>query len=96
VFGVGDFRELECAEEVMAFERCQGSTRVVCLNNLTGWPQLVELQLPGLTGRLPAVLSGSISEAPEVLGEDYQIELPPFGYVWLLFADPPTRDSARN
>ena len=96
VFGLGDFRELACVEAVMAFERSQGSTRVICLNNLTAWPQLTTIQLEGLDGRAPAVLSGSLPEAPRVVGSDYQIELPPYGYVWLLFSDPPAHDSVNN
>ena len=96
MFGLGTFEALECADEVMAFIREQGTTRVVCLNNLTAWPQLAEVALPGLEGRMPAVLSGSVPEAPEVIGEDYQIELPPYGYAWLLFADPPAPAGTRN
>ncbi|MDO5494473.1 MAG: maltose alpha-D-glucosyltransferase [bacterium] len=96
VFGLGEFHQLECADEVLAFSRVRGSTQVVCLNNLTGWPQLVDVKLPGLEGRMPAVISGSVPEAPEVISEDYQIELPPYGYVWLLFADPPAVGAARN
>ncbi|SDY99329.1 maltose alpha-D-glucosyltransferase [Tessaracoccus flavus] len=89
VFGLGDFTELECTDAVMAFERSQGSTRVICLNNLTAWPQLAVLELDGLHGRVPAVLSGSVGDAPEVVETNYRIELPPYGYMWLLFADPP-------
>ncbi|HHW84413.1 MAG TPA: alpha-amylase, partial [Actinomycetales bacterium] len=96
VFGLGEFRQLECADEIMAFTRTRGSTKVVCLNNLTGWPQLAQVKLPKVEGRMPAVISGSIPEAPEVITEDYQIELPPYGYVWLLFADPPAVEAARN
>ena len=96
VFGVGEYRELECPESVLAFERVQGSTRVLCLNNLTAWPQLVEVDLPGLDGRTPAVLSGTIPEAPQVVGDSYRIELPPYGYAWLLFTDPPAEEGGAS
>jgi len=96
VFGVGEYRELECPESVLAFERVQGSTRVLCLNNLTAWPQSVEVDLPGLDGRTPAVLSGTIPEAPQVVGDSYRIELPPYGYAWLLFTDPPAEEGGAS
>ncbi|HHU39122.1 MAG TPA: maltose alpha-D-glucosyltransferase [Propionibacterium sp.] len=96
VFGLGSFRELESTNEVFAFERAQGSTRVLSFNNLTEWPQLVDVQLEGLVGRTPSVLSGSIGEAPEVIVDQYQLELPPFGYVWLLFSDPPATPVQRS
>ena len=89
VFGQGDFTELESTNEVFAFARSQGTTRVLSFNNLTEWPQLAAVQLEGMEGRTPVVLSGSVGEAPEVISSTYQIELPPYGYVWLLFADPP-------
>ena len=89
VFGLGDFTELESTNEVFAFARSQGTTRVLSFNNLTEWPQLAAVQLEGMEGRTPVVLSGSVGEAPEVISSTYQIELPPYGYVWLLFADPP-------
>lgn len=93
---MGEYRELECPESVLAFERVQGSTRVLCLNNLTAWPQLVEVNLPGLDGRTPAVLSGTIPEAPQVVGDSYRIELPPYGYAWLLFTDPPAEEGGAS
>ncbi|HJE52094.1 MAG TPA: maltose alpha-D-glucosyltransferase [Tessaracoccus flavescens] len=96
VFGLGDFQQIDCDDSILAFSRNQGSTHVFCLNNLTAWPQLAEVKMAGFEGRVPAVLSGSIGEAPEVITEDYRIELPPYGYVWLLFSDPPANDSARN
>ena len=89
VFGVGDFTDLEGPDAVMAFQRQRGNTRVVSLNNLTGWPQLAEVTLVGLAGQTPVVLSGSVEEAPEVLSDQYQVELPPYGYMWLLFDDSP-------
>ncbi|WP_052459622.1 maltose alpha-D-glucosyltransferase [Tessaracoccus massiliensis] len=93
VFGIGAYHELDCLEEVLAFERRQGSTRVVCVNNLTAWPQMAGFTLPGLEGQTPAVLSGSIPEAPQVIGQNYRIELPPYGYAWLLFTDPPAEEA---
>ncbi|MBB1509316.1 maltose alpha-D-glucosyltransferase [Tessaracoccus sp. MC1756] len=89
LFGVGSFRELDGPEEVFSFERRQGTNLVLCVNNLTAWPQMVEVELPGLDGRTPAVLSGTVPEAPQVIGDQYRIELPPYGYAWLLFKDVP-------
>jgi maltose alpha-D-glucosyltransferase/alpha-amylase len=81
----------------MAFQRQLGNARVVSLNNLTEWPQLARVTVPGQTGRTPIVLSGSLSEAPEVVSDQYQVELPPYGYMWLLFDDKPQSTTpARN
>ena len=97
VFGLGTFADLEGPEAVMAFQRQLGNARVVSLNNLTEWPQLARVTVPGPTGRTPIVLSGSLSEAPEVVSDQYQVELPPYGYMWLLFDDKPQSTTpARN
>ena len=81
----------------MAFQRQRGKTRLVSLNNLTEWPQLAEVTLNGLAGKTPVVVSGTVEEAPEVLSDHYQVELPPYSYIWLLFDDsPPTNQPPRN
>ena len=87
VFGLGDFTDLEGSDEVLSFQRQRGTTRLVSLNNLTEWPQIAEVSLAGLAGQIPIVLSGSVGGAPEVVSERYLVELPPYGYVWLLFDD---------
>ena len=43
-----------------------------------------------------AVLSGTIPEAPQVVGDSYRIELPPYGYAWLLFTDPPAEEGGAS
>ena len=46
-FGLGTFADLEGPEAVMAFQRQLGNARVVSLNNLTEWPQLARVTVPG-------------------------------------------------
>jgi maltose alpha-D-glucosyltransferase/alpha-amylase len=64
---------------------------------MTPWPRLAEVTLTDLAGHVPVVLSGSVEESPEVLSDQYQVELPPYGYLWLLFDDsPPSTPTSRS
>jgi len=97
VFGLGDYTDLEGSDAVMSFQRQRGNTRLISLNNMTPWPRLAEVTLTDLAGHVPVVLSGSVEESPEVLSDQFQVELPPYGYLWLLFDDsPPSTPTSRS
>ncbi|HEU5470087.1 MAG TPA: maltose alpha-D-glucosyltransferase [Actinophytocola sp.] len=87
-FGLGDFTELGSSNpSVLAYLRrwVDPSTGdedlVVCVNNLSRFPQPVELDLSDQTGRIPVELTGGVGFPP--IGElPYLLTLPGHGFYW--------------
>jgi maltose alpha-D-glucosyltransferase/alpha-amylase len=87
-FGLGDFTEL-CSSNpsVLAYRRHHagnhdtGDDLVICVNNLSRFPQPVELDLSEHEGGVPVELTGGVRFPP--IGElPYLLTLPGHGFYW--------------
>ena len=96
VFGVGRYEELSSSNpSVLAFVRevdegvFDGPDRVLCVNNLSRFPQPVELDLRRFRGVTPVECMGGVWFPP--IGElSYLLTLPGHGFYW--FQLPPPRE----
>ncbi|MFT7840956.1 maltose alpha-D-glucosyltransferase [Saccharothrix sp. BKS2] len=81
-FGLGTFTELTCANpSVLAYLRAHGDDLVLCVNNLSRFPQQAEFDLAEFAGSLPVELTGGVVFAP--IGADpYRLTLPGHGFYW--------------
>ena len=82
VFGMGSFEELGTSNpSVLAFAREFGDDRVLCVNNLSRFPQPVELDLSKYQGCMPVELTGLVHFPP--VGElPYLLTLAGHGFIW--------------
>ena len=88
-FGLGDFRELDNGNpSVLTYLREHDDERLLCVNNLSKYPQAVELDLSEFAGATPVELTGSVP-FPEIGADSYQITLPGHGFYWFELLDPP-------
>jgi maltose alpha-D-glucosyltransferase/alpha-amylase len=82
VFGMGDYHELGSSNpSVLAFVREFGDDRVLCVNNLSRFPQPVELDLRRFEGMVPVELTGLV-HFPKVGELPYLLSLPGHGFMW--------------
>jgi maltose alpha-D-glucosyltransferase/alpha-amylase len=84
-FGLGDFTELGCSNpSVLAYLRKYTDDRddlVICVNNMSRFPQPVELDLSEYQGGVPVELTGGVRFPP--IGElPYLLTLPGHGFYW--------------
>jgi maltose alpha-D-glucosyltransferase/alpha-amylase len=98
-FGIGDFTELGSSNpSVLAFlrhwvpseaEAAEGATEdiVMCVNNLSRFPQPVELDLSEHRGRALIELTGGVP-FPTVGELPYMLTLPGHGFYWFQFTNP--------
>ncbi|MGH7609238.1 MAG: maltose alpha-D-glucosyltransferase [Candidatus Dormibacteria bacterium] len=88
VFGRGDFQLVEVTNpSVLAYIRSSESERVLCINNLSRFPQPVNLDLHRLEGLQPVELVGRVP-FPKVAPGPYPLTLGPHGFYWLRLEDP--------
>ncbi len=82
VFGMGSYGELSSSNpSVLAFVREFGDDKVLCVNNLSRFPQPVELDLRRFEGYVPVELTGLVRFPP--VGElPYLLSLPGHGFMW--------------
>ncbi|MEV7964935.1 maltose alpha-D-glucosyltransferase [Sphaerisporangium sp. NPDC088356] len=94
VFGLGEFTELNSSNpSVLAFVRELGDDRVLCVNNLSRFPQPVELDLRRFEDVTPVECTGGVPFPP--IGElPYLLTLPGHGFYW--FTLPPTSAAAEE
>ncbi|SEM88122.1 maltose alpha-D-glucosyltransferase [Nonomuraea pusilla] len=87
VFGLGEYTELNSSNpSVLAFVRELGDDRMLCVNNLSRFPQPVELDLRRFVGVSPVETMGGVPFPP--IGElPYLLTLPGHGFYW--FTLPP-------
>ncbi|MFC4061339.1 maltose alpha-D-glucosyltransferase [Planomonospora corallina] len=87
VFGLGAFTELNASNpSVLAYVRELGDDRMLCVNNLSRFPQPVELDLRRFEGSVPVETMGGVPFPP--IGElPYLLTLPGHGFYW--FTLPP-------
>ncbi|MFP5219223.1 MAG: maltose alpha-D-glucosyltransferase [Actinomycetes bacterium] len=82
VFGMGSYEELGSSNpSVLAFVREFGDDRVLCVNNLSRFPQPVELDLRRFEGFLPVELTGLV-QFPRIGELPYLLTLPGHGFLW--------------
>ena len=86
-FGLGDYRELGGSNPtVLAYVRTLGSVdgsrdTVLCVNNMSRFPQPVELDLSAWQGGVPHELTGGVPFPP--IGQlPYLLTLPGHGFYW--------------
>ena len=95
-FGLGDFTELGSSNpSVLAYRRHHGGDEdteedlVICVNNLSRFPQPVELDLSEHEGGVPVELTGGVRFPP--IGElPYLLTLPGHGFYWFQIILPET------
>ncbi|WP_170140856.1 maltose alpha-D-glucosyltransferase [Allonocardiopsis opalescens] len=94
VFGTGDFTELHASNpSVLAYVREYGNDRMLCVNNLSRFPQPVELDLRKFIGVTPIECTGGVIFPP--IGElPYLLTLPGHGFYW--FQLPPNLESTHT
>ncbi len=82
VFGMGSYDELGSSNpSVLAFVREFGDDKVLCVNNLSRFPQPVELDLNRFDGYLPVELTGLV-QFPAIGELPYLLSLPGHGFLW--------------
>ncbi|GAA4610522.1 maltose alpha-D-glucosyltransferase [Actinoallomurus liliacearum] len=92
VFGVGDYTELTASNpSVLAFVREYGQDRVLCVNNLSRFPQPVELDLRRFKGANPVECMGGV-QFPTIGELPYLLTLPGHGFYWFLLSPSPGGD----
>jgi maltose alpha-D-glucosyltransferase/alpha-amylase len=85
-FGLGEYRELGGSNPtVLAYMRTHGdgdaADVVLCVNNMSRFPQPVELDLSAWQGSVPHELTGGVPFPP--IGElPYLLTLPGHGFYW--------------
>ncbi|GLW05137.1 trehalose synthase/amylase TreS [Microtetraspora sp. NBRC 13810] len=82
VFGTGAYSELWSSNNaVLTFVREEGDDRMLCVNNLSKFPQPVELDLRRFAGMTPVECRGGVPFP--VIGEiPYLLTLPGHGFYW--------------
>ena len=91
VFGIGIYEELTSSNpSVLAFVRLpdasddadtDGSDRILCVNNLSRFPQPVELDLRRFIGVTPVECMGGVT-FPKIGELSYLLTLPGHGFYW--------------
>jgi len=82
VFGMGSYDELGTSNpSVLAFVREFGDDKVLCVNNLSRFPQPVELDLRRFEGMVPVELTGLV-HFPQIGELPYLLSLPGHGFMW--------------
>ena len=87
-FGLGTFEEVGSRNPtVLSFVRRFGDDVVLCVNNLSRFPQPVELDLRQFEGYKPVELTGRV-EFPDIGVLPYMLTLAGHGFYWFELAKP--------
>jgi maltose alpha-D-glucosyltransferase/alpha-amylase len=94
-FALGRYEELQSSNpSVLAYvrEHVDDGTpdRVICVNNLSRFPQPVQLDLSAYAGHTPVELTGG-AQFPQIGDLPYLLTLPGHGFYWFQIT-PPTED----
>ena len=88
VFGLGTFEELGASNpSVLAYVREFGDDRVLCVANLSRFPQPVELDLRRFAGAVPVEMIGDV-HFPRIGELPYLLTMPGHGHYWFALAAP--------
>ncbi|MBX6372237.1 MAG: maltose alpha-D-glucosyltransferase [Acidothermus sp.] len=83
-FGCGTYTELSASNpSILAFVREFGDDRVMCVNNLSRFPQPVELDLRRYEGVVPIEMTGGMP-FPRIGELPYLLTLPGHGFYWFM------------
>src|SRR5579884_93982 len=83
VFGRGTLKFLPSANrKVLSYVRQSDGQSVLCLANLSRFPQPVDLDLSGLAGMVPVEMLGYV-EFPRITKQPYRFTLGAYGFLWL-------------
>ncbi|WP_239018357.1 maltose alpha-D-glucosyltransferase [Propionibacterium ruminifibrarum] len=98
VFGLGDFMDLGGENDaVLSYLRTlsdeTGTSRVLCLNNLSPEPQDILLYLPNFADYRTIDLISARHHEPVGPNHEFRHQLPPWGYAWLKLTEPPEDDN---
>ena len=86
VFGLGTYEELGASNpSVLAYVREFGDDRVLCVANLSRFPQPVELDMRRFAGYRPVEMTGEVS-FPNIGELPYLMTLPGHGHYWFALA----------
>ncbi|MEV0568636.1 maltose alpha-D-glucosyltransferase [Dactylosporangium sp. NPDC049742] len=87
-FAVGVFRELGGSNpSILAFVRVHEEDVVLCVNNLSRFPQPIELNLQQWAGYTPIELTGHV-QFPNIGQLPYLLTLPGHGFYWFQLVAP--------
>jgi maltose alpha-D-glucosyltransferase/alpha-amylase len=87
-FGLGSYEEIGSRNPtVLSFVRQFGDDVVLCVNNLSRFPQPVELDLRRFEGYRPVELTGRV-EFPQIGVLPYMLTLAGHGFYWFELAKP--------
>jgi maltose alpha-D-glucosyltransferase/alpha-amylase len=87
-FGIGDFQDLGGSNpSVLAYLRVHESDVVLCVNNLSRFPQPCELSLSRWDGYTPIELTGRVP-FPRIGNLPYLLTLPGHAFYWLQLCAP--------
>jgi maltose alpha-D-glucosyltransferase/alpha-amylase len=87
-FGLGSFEEVGSRNPtVLSFVRRFGDDLVLCVNNLSRFPQPVELDLREFEGYKPVELTGRV-EFPQIGVLPYMLTLAGHGFYWFELSKP--------
>jgi maltose alpha-D-glucosyltransferase / alpha-amylase len=82
VFGRGSMQLLKPSnQKVLAYLRLGPGEQVLCVANLSKFPQPVDLDLAAFAGMRPIEMTG-YTEFPLIGREPYPLTLGPYGYLW--------------
>jgi len=82
VFGDGEFEVLDASNpSVFAFLRYNANDTILCVNNLSRFPQPVELDLRRFNGKQPLELLGRV-QFPRIGELPYLLTMGPHGFYW--------------
>ena len=89
VFGRGSLEFLPCRNRrVVAYIRRLQDDIALVVNNLSRFPQAVELDLGTYSGLTPIEMAGK-APFPAIDDRPYQVTLGPYGFYWLHLEKPP-------
>ncbi|WP_219413255.1 maltose alpha-D-glucosyltransferase [Pseudonocardia nigra] len=87
-FGLGEYHELGGSNPtVLAYVRSHGDDVVLCVNNMSRFPQPVELDLSPWQGCAPHELTGGVP-FPSIGELPYLLTLPGHGFYWFSITPP--------
>jgi maltose alpha-D-glucosyltransferase / alpha-amylase len=87
-FGLGDFNELGGSNPaVLTYVRCWNNDTVLCANNMSRFPQPVELDLAKWNNWVPHELTGGV-QFPAIGELPYFLTLPGHGFYWFVLQPP--------
>jgi maltose alpha-D-glucosyltransferase/alpha-amylase len=82
VFGRGSLEFLDSPNrKILAYLRRDETEQVLCVANLSRFPQPVELNLSSVAGMTPVEMLG-YTEFPRIGSEPYRLSLGPYGFLW--------------